>query len=790
MSLFTAWIVYPLVLALLCGGIGLGVDLLTGRRLPGALVLPVGLATVVVVGGFTTVTDATAELTVPVVVALAVFGGGFSLPWRFGRPDPWAAAAALAVFLVFGAPVFLSGDPTFAGYIKLDDTATWLAMTDRLMEHGRSLAGLELSTYRSTLDFNLADGYPVGVFVPFGAAQRLVGGDLAWVFQPYVSFLAAMLSLSLWQIFGAAVRHSRARAVAALLAAQAALLYGYALWGGVKEVAAAALVVLAAALAPLAVRESGGLRGAAPLALVAAALVGVLSPAGLVWVAPLLAVVAVLVYRRLGATPTAFRSAAFLVLLVALIVPALASGLIPPTSKSLVGSDGEGNLRGPLNVLQAFGIWPNGDFRFDPEPTVLATVFIGLGVLAALIGVWLAWRRRSLPLLLSLAVVPAAVAIAIAGSPWAAGKALATVSPLLLGFAVLGSIAALSIDRAAGVLLAVVVAVGVIWSNALAYHDVDLAPYGQLREMESIGEDFAGEGPALITEYQPNGARHFLRRLDAEGASELRSRLVTLVDGTTLEKGEWADTDTISLSALTVYRTLVLRRSPAQSRPPSSYSLVRRGEYYDVWQRPPGIETSILEHLPLGDFEDPGAVPDCSQVRSLAALAGPEGSVAAAPRQANVTAPLVDSVDPTGWSLASTERPELVPGEPGSARLRIDVPRSGRYDLYLEGGARNRLSLSIDGIETGAAEMQLNQSGQFLLLGRRQLDAGTHIARIEYAGQSLAPGSGGPPLPIGPLVLSPAAAANPPVLRLPSSRATELCGRQFDWIEALSIPAP
>ena len=66
----------------------------------------------------------------------------------------------------------LSGQPTFAGYIKLDDTATWMALTDRVMEHGRSLAGLAPSTYEATLDFNLADGYPVGVFLPLGVGAR------------------------------------------------------------------------------------------------------------------------------------------------------------------------------------------------------------------------------------------------------------------------------------------------------------------------------------------------------------------------------------------------------------------------------------------------------------------------------------------------------------------------------------------------------------------------------------------------------------------------------------------
>ena len=308
MSMFGAWVLYPLVLLVLCAGLGLLVDVICGKRLRGALIPPLGLAAIVIVGEFTTATDTTAELTVPVVLGLAALGFGLSLPWRFGRPDPQPIAVAVGVFFVFGAPVILSGEPTFAGYIKLDDTATWLAMTDRLMEHGRSLSGLDYSTYYATLEYNLAGGYPIGAFIPFGTAQKLVGGDLAWVFQPYLSFLAAMLSLGLWEVLRI-VRRTSLRAGAAFIAAQPALLYGYAMWGGVKEVAAAALLPLAAALAPAAVRRGAPLRDVLPLAIVAAALVGVLSPGGLVWLGPMLLALVILAVRRFGARAAMARPA-------------------------------------------------------------------------------------------------------------------------------------------------------------------------------------------------------------------------------------------------------------------------------------------------------------------------------------------------------------------------------------------------------------------------------------------------------------------------------------------------
>ena len=152
-------------------------------------------------------------------------------------------------------------------------------------------------------------------------------------------------------------------------------------------------------------------------------------------------------------------------------------------------------------------------------------------------------------------------------------------------------------------MLALVIAGGVLWSNVDQYHDVWLAPRGQLHELETIGHEFAGDGPALMTNYEPYGVRHFLRGLDPEGASELRRRFDYLVDGDDARARAPPPTSTASASTrCSVYRTLVLRRGPAASRPPSGYRLVWSGRYYEVWQRPvaPG-QDDRSQHLPLGD---------------------------------------------------------------------------------------------------------------------------------------------------------------------------------------------
>ena len=214
MTFTVAWLAFPVVLGLLCFGCGLLLEEVTRRRLPVLLLMPMGFALVIVLVQLATISDATAELGVPAVVAAAAAGFGLSYPW--GRIDPWAVLAPLLAYVVYAAPVVLSGDPTFTGYIKLDDTATWFALTDRVMEHGRSLDGLAPSSYEATLAFNLADGYPIGAFLPLGVGRALVGQDVAWVFQPYLAFAAAMLAAALYVLAGTVLRSGPVRMVAAV----------------------------------------------------------------------------------------------------------------------------------------------------------------------------------------------------------------------------------------------------------------------------------------------------------------------------------------------------------------------------------------------------------------------------------------------------------------------------------------------------------------------------------------------------------------------------------------------
>ncbi len=527
--------------------------------------------------------DSTAELAVPVVVALAVGGLGVTrLDGLRGQLDSWAAGAAAATYVVFGAPVLASGTATFAGYVKLDDTATWLGTLDWVLVHGTRVTGLPPSSYEAMLSLWLGDGYPVGSLLPLGVT-RLVDLDPAWTWQPYLSVLAALVALGLYELGGEVVRSRPLRALVAVTAASSALLYGYALWGGAKELLAAALLALLAATVPFAWRV--GPRAALVPAVAVAALLDALSVAGAIWLVPLVVATLVCCLRaRRWASLAAVTAVGAL-----LAVPALAAApaFLDNAEAVARGADDTGNLLRALRPWQIAGVWPSSDFRVDPDQGRATAVLVGVAVAACALGAVLAFRRRASRLLLLLVTaVVGAFAFVVSSGPWIEAKAVATASPAVLLTALVGAAALVELGRRAegAVVLAALVG-GVAWSNALASSDAHLAPRAQLAELESIGQRFAGDGPALMTEYQPYGVRHFLRRLDPEGASELRRRPVLLRDGTMLAKGETAPIDAFAPDAVGVYRTLVLLRATG-GVPPAPFRLIDRRRYYDVWQQP------------------------------------------------------------------------------------------------------------------------------------------------------------------------------------------------------------
>jgi hypothetical protein len=348
-----------------------------------------------------------------------------------------------------------------------------------------------------------------------------------------------------------------------------------------------------------------------------------------------------------------------------------------------------------LSPFQIAGVWPAGDFRFEPTRMDVTYALVAIVAVAAAGGVLVAAARRAweLPLYVA-AVLGAAVVYAVFSSPWIEAKAFAIASPAVVLAAALGALTLLPKRRTECAVVLGTIVLGVAWSNVLAYGDVTLAPRDQLRELETIGERFDGHGPALMTEYQPYGVRHFLRSLDAEGASELRRRPIPLRDGTTLPKGGYADISAFTPDAVLTYRTLVLRRTPVGSRPPRPYRLVSQRRFYEVWQRPEAISSSSV-----------GA--------AACAKALPVGG--------------------TG----------------------VSVPNTGRYELWVGGSVRGELTAFVDGRRVGRIRNHFNARGQYTPIAKVALRAGALTVTTRYNQSRLGPGESGAPWQFGPLLVAP-----------------------------------
>ena len=791
MSMLVPWVVFPLVLVALSLGCGLLMEKAAGMQLPAPLLVPVGFFLVSLVTLFAHLSDRTAGLAAPATVALAAAGFGLSVPGRVRRVDGWLVAVGISVYAVFAAPAVLTGRATFLGYIKLDDTATYFAMLDRAMHHGYNAAGLEPSTYETLLKATYVAGYPLGSLLPLGTGSTLVGQDIAWVWQPYVTFLAVLIGLTLYQLVSDLVGARPLRALIAFIGAQAALVYGYAMWGGVRGAFTTAVVVTIAALVP-AIARRRDVRAVLPISAASAALVAGLSVGGVAWLATPLAAAVMLVSRRFGLRHAVRMSLAFVIATAAFAAPELATTgtwLSKSGIYTVASADEYGNLIQRLSWLQIFGVWLHGDFRTPPNSPATTYVLVAVVAAGAVLAVAFACGRRAwnLPIALGAAAF-ACVVYVNKGSPWIAGKALASASPIVLAAGLTG--AAIVFERGRrteAVVAAVAVVAGVVWSNALQYHDVFVAPSGRLSELETIGHRFAGQGPTLMTEFDSYGARHFLRNMDAEGASELRRSYIPLRTGQLAEKGVSPDIDEIDLAAVLHYRTLVLRRSGVASRPPSDYSLVADGRYYQVWQRAPGASGAIAEHLSLGSRLQPAAIPPCSEVLRMARVAAAyNGVLAAVERQPAIIIGSDGTIGaPTSFGQYGEYQDALYPYRATSVSADFTAPSTGRYGIWVGGSFRARVIASVDGKPVGSARDVLQWPTNFVELGEEQLRAGRHTFGLRYSGPDIRPGSGGtPPWGLGPFAVA-QGTENRPVTYVKPSEARSLCGKSLDWIEAL-----
>jgi len=833
MSMILSWVLFPLVLSAVGLGWGSLVEWAAGERKVGVLAIPLGLAAAIVVAGIFTMFSFSAPAAAPAVTVGALIG--LARAWRRTSLAPPAILAALGVLAVYGAPVILSGEATFLGYIRLDDTATWLGFIDQFFAHGRSTASLPSSTYQLLMSGNLTtSGYPSGAFMLPGVGHFITGIDAAWIFQPDLALCAGALAICCWELLAPFVKGDWLRAFVAFIAAQSALLFGYAAWGGIKELTAAFLLALGlAASARLLANDGASVRGAArasvPVAVAGGALIVTLGPGAAVYVGP----IAVVLFGLLGwrwwrgsRRLAGVLAAVPLTALFALPAWQTLSVYVNANSVFALASPGRatayGNLTSALRAIQLGGIWIDGDFRSFPSPPSslinhLLLYLVFAGAIFAL--AWTLWRRHTaIALYVGVALLSVAV-LSLAGSvPWVMGKSLAISSPAVLLAGMTGGAILFNAQRApavlAGVVLLGAIAGGVLWSNYLQYHNVTLAPRGRLSEFQTISTLIQGRGPTFINEYEIYGDRHFLRDAAPVEPAEYRSPDLPTLGNAWLTDSAWANIDSFGLATLAPYRSLVIRLGPTESRPPSLYGRapVWTGRYYQLWQQPAHPTVRVIEHEPLGDtLHDaycgnasnvpsepnvplcpiaPAAVPACSYVHSLAATARADGGELLAYERPN---PYVVRATNTQWvgawdpNTASDTLTPIAGGAIATAHISLAHAATG-YQVWLGGSFGRGFDVSVDGRPIGSVGDALNPPGAYERVGPPlRLAAGTHAITVTYPNASLAPGSadGEYYSSLFAIALAPPSSQMHYVEVTPA-HAQSLCGRSLDWLEVVA----
>lgn len=804
MDLLAAWLLYPLALTALSLGLGLLVARAAGWRLPGALLLPAGFAALLALARLLTAQAAVAPFALAIVGLLALAGlVAQRRRLRALRPDPWLGLAALGVFAVFSLPIVLSGSPTLAGYLAMPDTSHQLSLAALFAEHGPDWMALPVGSEHNSLAGYVAGSYPVAAQAALGMTAPLGVLDIAWLYQPFMSALAVVMCLSLASLVAPHLRRRWQPALVAFVAAQPALVVGFALQGSIKEIAALAMLVTLVALVAAAIHERRPARSLLVAAIAAAAALGSLGPAALPYiaVAALAALVVwgtVLARRRRLSDAGWLAAAAGLAVVLSLPVLVTLATQVRINSHTLdapPGAVGElGNLAQPLDRAQAFGIWLTGDYRYRPTElwthTKVALVLAGIGVVLGLL--WMIRRRAWGPLLLlAVLLVPSAYLLQ-RGNPYAEAKVLTLVSPALLMAATLGAVILWNGRwRPLGALLTAAIAAAVLASNALAYHDVSLMPHDRYAELLSVNERLAGRGPVVLTEYD-EFAKYFLRDVPVYSQPEWPHgyRLNALVDPVRRPSLKTPlDPDDLTVRYMESVPYILVRRSPTASRPPASFRRAWRGEFYDLWRRTGSPE--VLAHKPLGpEILKPGEEVSRSLARSWAAEARRrDGRIAYVERPRAPVFLISEVPRPSHWHGFANFPEGIVPAGPGRAEGPIRIPRTGRYKIWVEGSFARRIRLSIDGATLGTTQSGLNNPGAYTPVGSRRLTRGVHRLQVEQGGGDLRPGSGGylsSLRHIGPIFFQPIEDVQHRVVTIDPGEWRRLVGVRADWLEIVT----
>lgn len=794
-----ALLVAPVVLWLLALGCGLALErLVGGLRLPNALLLPLGLCVSVVLTfpGYAAGAGDGLAITLLVVVVLA--GLIFARDGARARLNPgWPGAAGVAAYILYMLPVIAYGHWTWSGYGFVNDSAFEMLLAEHIQGFGTMLGHVPQSTAREFLKEYIATGYPLGSQALLGTLGGLTGTAIPILYQGYISVLAGFAAVALATTTMRILTPRRA-AFVAFIAIAANLTYQYALQGGIKEIGLLATVCAAVALGREAVLLARPYVGAMLLAATSAGALTMYNAVAVPYIGALvlfLLISAVLMSRRWHPREWDIMSwigpvVAGVGLTALLAIPSLITFQTFFDTAQVgqgatgVGATQYGQLLRALPVSQVSGVWLAGEYRLPvtPEPAAVLTVAATAALFSLLIpGVLWGMRRREIGPLVLLGTMGLVLLVVFPrASPYAEGKLLAIASPavVLVALAALGSVR----GRLSLLTLAVggALSLAVLASDLLAYGYDRVAPSRQMEAIEATAEHFRGKGPILWNEFQEY-AKVFGRAARVYSPFEALTPQQVVLRSPTYFYGHDFDLDQETLAFVETYPIIVMRRSPAASRPPANYRLVYENAYYQAWRRTSSPQ--VLRHLSEQRQYSATNVVTCQAMLRLVdgAPSGSEIVVAIEP-PLHWFEPLYSPDRPFGWGLVPGQPGAIRAATPGHAAGMVRVRVSGRYVVWVQGDFPRTIQVYVDGRHVGSVE-STNTPNQWLQAASVYLRAGPHELRVvkEAGRRHFGPQEWGIGT-IGAVALQ-IKGRGERLVRLPVSRWRSLCGTEADWVE-------
>ena len=737
--------------ALLAGALIVAASLLLGSAVMAIAGLPrhspvgpaAGLSALLVICGVAVKLPGHA-VTAAVVVGLALIGCFVVFARTRAPAGSLRAGAIVAVVgaaLAVAIPFATSGRVGILGQgLVNDDMASHLLFTEWISSHAGPTPDL------------IKDGYPLGPHAIVAATVKVSGASLIEGFAGLTGAIAVLLALTAYGALGGI--RGWLRVPAAVLAAAPYLAAAYLAQGAFKE-PMLALALLGFALGLPAVRPAWSLRGSGrtqsgsertrtrakaviPLGVIAAGTIYNYSFPGLAWLLGAALIWMLLIaWRerdrarpriaslRLGERLRGARGA----LAVGIGIPVVAA--LPEIFRLASFSSfkafnpsgtgptvGFGNLRQPLNPLEAFGIWPSGEFRITPANSTTPEIAFYLGALLALVAfAWglgraLSRRESALPSALLAATLLYLGSLAL-GTPYTQAKALAIAAPLIMLIALRGLLAADSlpgeeadVPEGGGAswwppppirpltgfavpLLTLVFAAAAAFSTLLPLRQSAVGPDYHLQEMLRMrpivdGQNVLFLGRDNFVSWELIGSEVYAPIPNHYDVEETHS----LYRATDLNaKFDW---DNLPQFVMNKFNWVVTTSAAMQSQAPPGFTPRLRTGDFVLWHRdhPVGQRRTLYEPL------NPGAPLDCNDP-GQAPLGKPKGTATVFTVQ-----PVVGKV----WNPS----PELTQTKPAHMRLYLTP---GRWDISIQYASTQALHVTAAGPGLAArfdAELRTN----------------------------------------------------------------------------------